>query len=300
MAVASLALAWDLAGGTQGLSRLGAADPGWLALALASTVPMQLLSAARWAFTAQRLGATLDAATAVREYYVASLLNATMPAGMAGDALRAWRHGRAGAGRLRVAVHAVVIERAAGQVALAVVVLAGVALAIGGGAERAAPLGLVVVGLAVAVVVVVGLAALGTRPRRALAALGADAARAFWPAGPLLTQVALSAAVIACYLGCFAAVAGALGVALGPLALLLGVPAVLYAMALPVSIGGFGLREVAAAAAWPLLDRPPADGVLCALVYGLVVLAGSLPGAVVLAVDRQAARSQSNSTSGPI
>lgn len=69
---------------------------------------------------------------------------------------------------------------------------------------------------------------------------------------------------------------------LQPAIALLAIPVVLYAMILPVSVGGLGLRELTAAGLWPLLDMAAAEGVLTALLYGGVVLVGSLPAVLFL------------------
>ena len=89
------------------------------------------LSAWRWRLTAQRLGAPIRFGEALREYYVATFLNQVLPGGVMGDAARAWRHARLsrteamdGAPVGLAAWHAVLIERASGQLALLGVVLA--------------------------------------------------------------------------------------------------------------------------------------------------------------------------------
>jgi hypothetical protein len=64
-----------------------------------------------------------------------------------------------------------------------------------------------------------------------------------------------------------------------PIALL-----VLLAMALPVSVGGWGPREGVAAWAFGAAGLGTAQGVATAVVYGLMVLVASLPGVVVLVV----------------
>ena len=65
-----------------------------------------------------------------------------------------------------------------------------------------------------------------------------------------------------------------------PLALL-----VLAAMALPLSIGGWGPREGVAAWAFALAGLGASLGVTTAVVYGVLVLVASLPGAVVLVLE---------------
>jgi len=65
-----------------------------------------------------------------------------------------------------------------------------------------------------------------------------------------------------------------------PLALL-----VLAAMALPLSIGGWGPREGVAAWAFAVAGLGASLGFTTAVVYGVLVLVASLPGAVVLLVE---------------
>ena len=127
-----LFVAWQVAGGAELLALLPETQPLWLLGALAMTLPMQCLSAWRWRYTAKRLGVPLPFRRALAEYYVASFLNSTLPSGVAGDAARVWRHGRnqpgAGRERYRGALHAVLLERAAGQFAIAIVLVAGLVL----------------------------------------------------------------------------------------------------------------------------------------------------------------------------
>jgi hypothetical protein len=63
-----------------------------------------------------------------------------------------------------------------------------------------------------------------------------------------------------------------------PLALL-----VLLAMGLPTNIAGWGPREGAAAGVFAVAGLGAAEGVATAVVYGVMALVATLPGAVVLA-----------------
>ena len=56
----------------------------------------------------------------------------------------------------------------------------------------------------------------------------------------------------------------------------------MLAMTLPTNIGGWGPREGAAAWLFALAGLGSAQGVSAATVYGVLVLAGTLPGAAVL------------------
>jgi len=56
----------------------------------------------------------------------------------------------------------------------------------------------------------------------------------------------------------------------------------LLAMGLPVNIGGWGPREAVSAVAFGATGLNAAQGVTAAVVYGLLTLVSSLPGALVL------------------
>ena len=286
-----LVFAWQVAGGAELLALLPETQPLWLLGALAMTLPMQCLSAWRWRYTARRLGVPLPFRRALAEYYVASFLNSTLPSGVAGDAARVWRHGRnqpgAGRERYRGALHAVLLERAAGQFAIAIVLVAGLVLnsellaTIPGALWLLIPIVLIVVLLQCALVSL----ALGVwirRPAGILRQLADDLRRAWTPGRVFLFQLLLSLAVAVSYLLIFYLAGRAAGHVLQPTVALLAIPVVLYAMILPVSVGGLGLRELTAAGLWPLLDMAAAQGVLTALLYGGVVLAGSMPALVYL------------------
>ena len=285
-----LALALHVAGGAALAVHLQRLQPGWLLLGLLATLPMQLLSALRWRFTAARLDAVLPLRSALAEYYVATLLNSVLPGGVAGDAARVWRHGRRRSAdtpdRFRRPLHAVMLERGAGQAAMLLVLLVALwldparhlPLAVAGGA-------CIVLASMLALVVLVA-------PRLPAARrLLEDARRVFWPAPVLLVQTLLSLAVVASYLLLFACAVLAVGGTPGWALMGVAVPLVLTAMAIPVSVGGLGLREASAAALWPLFGASAAEGALAALVYGALVVIGALPALGLLRRARRAGSS---------
>ncbi len=66
-------------------------------------------------------------------------------------------------------------------------------------------------------------------------------------------------------------------------------PWVLLAMAIPLSVAGWGIREGAAALVWQAAGLDAAEGVAASVSYGLVVLLSTLPGALVLQRRKPAA-----------
>ncbi len=280
-------------------ARLLQLDLGWAALALAVTVPQVAVSAWRWRFTAGRLGAPLGYPRALREYYLATFLNQILPAGVLGDAARAWRHGSSN-GSFGAPVHAVVLERASGQMALAVVVL-GVLLLTPALAE---PLAASVIAGDFSLLAVTALAAIPLAVplslhypalRTAGGHLLADCRRALLTPTAFAVQLLTSLVVVATYLGVFLPAARAVGIATAFAELLPPTCLALLPMASPPGVAGWGLRDTAAAFAWPLAGLGATDGVAIAVTYGVLVLLSSLPGAVVLL----AVRSKSKSTSSP-
>ena len=53
-------------------------------------------------------------------------------------------------------------------------------------------------------------------------------------------------------------------------------------MLVPLTIGGWGLREGTAAALFPLVGGSGEAGLAASIAFGLVLLASSLPGAITL------------------
>ena len=87
---------------------------------------------------------------------------------------------------------------------------------------------------------------------------------------------------MACNLATVAFCARAAGTELGLMAALTIVPIMLLVMVLPISVAGWGLREGAAAALWPVIGASAASGVAASIAFGLVILVASLPGLAVM------------------
>ncbi|WP_348761298.1 lysylphosphatidylglycerol synthase transmembrane domain-containing protein [uncultured Salinisphaera sp.] len=257
----------------------------WVGAGLALVQAQIVLSALRWRVTAARLGEPLSHRRAIGEYYLASLLNQILPGGVAGDVIRAGRGAgdRAQSG-WQAGAAAIVLERLAGQVMLFVVAGVGlVASAVAG--ETLLPAAragwLAVAGLLAALAALAGLVGRWAAGRRYLARIGRAVGRAWLARDVIGQQLVLSGLIVTAYLTAFAAASAAIGAPLGLFAVWVLVPATLLTMLLPVSIAGWGLREAAAAALWPLAGATAADGVAASIVYGVISLVGAAPGLVV-------------------
>jgi hypothetical protein len=215
--------------------------------------------------------------------YRSVFLNVTLPGGVVGDVHRGVSHGR-DVGDVSVALRAVVWERSAGQVvqgALTVVVL----LALPSPVRSVMPV--------VAATVVLALAgaafALRTRPRRGRSVwarvrstVASDLRRGVLAHRALPAIVVTSVLVVIGHAITFLIAARTAG-STAPLTVL--VPIALLAMTgmvLP-SAAGWGPREGVTAWAFAAAGLGAQRGIATAVVYGVIVLFASLPGAAVLA-----------------
>lgn len=245
----------------------------WLGVA-AMAVPLQVvLAAERWKNVSDQLGLPLERRAAIGEYASSTLLNQLLPGGVTGDVVRVWRHGKA-TKAVGGPVRAAVLDRWMGQTVLAVVALVGVLrwTAVHPGTAPPAGagpgVGLVVMGLLAVLVVPSKVPVVGPLAR--------DARRAVVSRRGLPMHLLLSMALVGSFVVGFWASAQAVGSPLGS-ALGTVVPLLLLVMALPVTIGGWGLREATAAVLLPLLGWTAADALAVTTVYGLSQLVGALP-----------------------
>jgi glycosyltransferase 2 family protein len=264
---------------------LGAQDIGaqlrgtswpWLALAVAALSGQIVLSALRWRLTAGALGLPVGRRRAVREYWLSVLGNTMLPGGVLGDLGRVarMRHD-AGLGR---AAETVVIERLAGQLALfAVAGLGAVAWFWPHPVAQAGAGGALVAGLVGAVTIRRAARGQG-RVARLLRLLG----RAWTGPAVWREQLGLTALILACNIGGFWAAARAVGLVLDPVGALFVIPAALAAMLVPLTVNGWGLREGAAAAVWPLAGASAAQSVAASVVFGVAALLAALPGVLAI------------------
>jgi len=259
--------------------------PGVVA-AVTLTALTTLCSAWRWRVVARALGMYIGLPGAVGAYYRSLFLNSVLIGGVLGDVHRAVRHGRR-AGDLVRGLRAVAWERLCGQVIQAVVT-AVVLLTLPSPVRPALPY--VLAGIAM----VTGCAALvawraarrgQSRLTRAARAVSDDLrhgllARDVWPQLLVASVLVVAGHTITFVIA--ARIAGST-LPLGELLALLMV--VQVAVAIPLSVGGWGLREGAAAWAFAAAGLGAATGVTIATLYAVLMLIAVSPGAGLLLGD---------------
>jgi uncharacterized membrane protein YbhN (UPF0104 family) len=285
LAAATLAvLVWHVGTGPF-LDGLRTVDGRALAAAAGLAVLTTVCCAWRWRVVARGLGVDLPLATAVAAYYRSLFLNVTLPGGVVGDVHRGISHGRdtSDVGR---GLRAVAWERSAGQV-VQVVLTVAVLLVAPSPVQAAVPfaaLALVVAAIGVVLATRVRRAGGASRWARLRSAAARDVrhallARRAWPA-----IAVASALVVAGHVATFMIAARTAGATAPPSEMLALALIVLLGAALP-NVGGWGPREGVTAWAFAAAGLGASVGVATAVVYGVMVLFASLPGAAVLAAD---------------
>ncbi|WP_421999483.1 lysylphosphatidylglycerol synthase transmembrane domain-containing protein [Reyranella sp.] len=265
---------------------LAGVDP-WLAcLAIVVLMTVPAISIPRWRAILSSLGEELPTPTVARALYVGAFFNQVLPSSVGGDAWRIWFCTRAGV-PLGVAANSVLIERLVGLVAVVLCFCLTIPVLLGRVGDHPARW-LLWLMLAGCVGVLLGLAVLaaiaGRLDRspllRPLASLGralSTVARSSH-VGLLLWTGLLgqAAAILAFYL--VSRGAGA-PLTLVDCAVTLA-PGLLIAL-VPVSLGGWGVREGAFVLLLGFYGMRPEQSLVVSVLFGLALLAASMPGLVL-------------------
>jgi uncharacterized membrane protein YbhN (UPF0104 family) len=246
----------------------------WFILA-AVLVPIQIVLASwRWRRISNDLGLPLSRLHATSEFGLSVLLNQVLPGGIAGDAIRVWRH-RSGHGALGGPLRAAVVDRAVGHVAHITVTAFGLGLWILVHPTPPPGIAWAIVGTTVVVLIYVW-----NWPMPGVRRVLADAHTALTGWRRALDHATASIVLVGLFLLCFWCCAQALHLPLG-VGAITAVPLLMLALVLPVSVGGWGLREVSATAVLGTLGWSAESSVALSAAYGMVNLVGSTPAALV-------------------
>ena len=273
-------------------------DAFWVAVALAAIATQIAVAAQRWSWIAGRLGAVLPARRAVRYSFVAAFFNQALPSTVGGDAMRVWLLAR-GDQQWKRAVYSVFVDRAAGVGFLAVVVAACLPWSLELIAAPEGRAAVMVIGLGGVAGLVGGLALAFTAPGPRLAA---------WRPARLLFEIAGASraalldrargpgiAVLSVFIHILTVVAAwclARAIAISPnaLAMLILIPPVMLISMIPISIGGWGIREGAMVVAFGYAGIEPSQALAVSVLLGGSTLAVAAAGGVIWLAERHPAR----------
>jgi uncharacterized membrane protein YbhN (UPF0104 family) len=273
------------------LELLADADWPWWLAALAVTLAGQVVAGMRWAALARPLGFDFPRRFFVRRFFEGMFFSLCLPSSIGGDVVKAVRIGGSTSLRL-LAACSVLADRLTGLSALGVLV--GTAMLARRYDLATTATATVFGGLLAGVLLAfwIGLALLdrlhallpeGSGPRDFIGRLLPYRRRpslVIWAVGwSFVVQLGGVLAV--------ALVARALGVVQPPLVWVSVVPLVALAMVLPISIGGFGVRENALEFLLRGYGVPSETGIAIALLWGLCTVLAGLVGGVLFLLERQ-------------
>ncbi|MEM6659133.1 MAG: lysylphosphatidylglycerol synthase transmembrane domain-containing protein [Pseudomonadota bacterium] len=273
----------------QVLEHLFTLNLGWIGISILAVTFATLLMALRWQLVARALHVRFDYPFALREYYLAQLINSAVPGGVTGDITRAVRTRKQS--DMKRAAKSVIAERMLGQIAMVSLLMFGCLVALLWDRDFDRP------ALFWTVVLILGLIMAATyavsRSKSSVGKFLDFALQLQLRPSFLALGIGTTAGLI---LGFYAA-ARATGIIIPVQALAMIVPLILCAMLIPVSIGGLGWREGAAAALFPIFGAPTSAGVAAGLAYGAVMLISTLPAVLILVRQKQSATRSSTGKS---
>lgn len=290
--LALLALVFYFAGPQRIFAAFGNASPAWLAAAFAAAVAAALTSALRWHALTQWLGLATRRGSLIVAYYRGMAVNTVMPgATLGGDTLRALHVQRMG-NPLTSSAASVALDRMSGLWVLLVMALATTAVAQFAGLLPAALLPLPPLLTAACAIGVLSAPTFVWQASRAWHVHMPDAVeRALaalhdrpTPLTHLVTQFGWSAAVQGFSILAFALAGRAVGLDLPFWLFIIAAGPVFILAALPVSIGGWGTREAAAAVTLGHFGASTELAVAAAILYGLFAVLQGAFGALSLLI----------------
>jgi uncharacterized membrane protein YbhN (UPF0104 family) len=263
-------------------------DPRMAALSVGLMLVQVLLGAVRWGMVLRALSGALTAVRTLKIYYIGVFFAMVLPgAAVGGDAVRIYFTRKAGL-ELGSAIGSVMLERAVTVLGLVLLVAATQPLLI----ARVPDIPGTWVFPVLLVVCIVGILVLSQLDRtpdslrhwrvvRGLASLAADTRRLFF--SPAWGGGTLAVAVIGHINLSLAAWVLALGLRLdvGAVDCLVLIPPVILTTILPISIGGWGVREGAMVTAFGFIGVAHESALVLSVLFAVVGMVTALPGGLV-------------------
>lgn len=299
--VVTVGLIWLVARGVDlgaALGRAGDLAPGAAALAVTLLILHCFVAGWRWRMIMRLFGPMVPVGSAIRVFMEGYFFNNALPSTIGGDAVRIWRV--AGLGLpIGASINGVLLDRLTGLTGLFILVAVGQPLLyarIDDPVTRLAFAGILVAGVA-------GIALLifaGSIPKRFIPAplrdginqLSEATRAAYLRPAISLPVLGLSVLVHGLIVVSVHVIAMGMGLEVGLFESMVLVPAVILLSTLPVSIGGWGLREGLMVVALGLADVPADAALTVSVLFGLAQIVAGLPGGALwlMAGDRAATR----------
>ena len=260
--------------GSEILYILGSVDLIFLPLVLAVSIFQYLLSAWRWCFIASKTQSSINYNDALRYYYIAGFMNNILPTGILGDIYRTLniKVNNKNSSNFLKSLQSVIFERLSGQLALIVTFIFSLQIFFIVNQKYMASAYV----LAVIILLFVLTKLLFFYQKKNQYFINF---KYIFSGKRLYKHFLLSLIIVLTYITTYIICAYSLNLKIDLISFFVFAPIILFSMALPVSIGGWGIRETTALVISFLLGLSVSASVTVAIVYGLCNLLCSLPGA---------------------
>jgi len=256
-------------------TRLSAIDPFWIFLAVLATIFQIFLGALRWREISAACSAPLGTGQAFRYNMIGAFFNQTLPSTIGGDAMRLWLVKQTGAG-WRAATYSVLVDRAIGLIALAIIVIVSLPWSYDLVANHRGRIALLLVdigalgaGIGFLIVGYISWKWLTTFwPTKHVHACSVIANRVIFNrrSGPKIAVLSISIHVMAVVIAWCAVRSISAPAAFEQLFML--VPPIMLITMLPISIAGWGVREATMMVAFGYAGLAQTDGTIVSLLFG--------------------------------
>lgn len=274
-------------------------DPIWAAIAVLALLAQIGFAGLRWSRVATQLDLAVPPAHAARFTLIAAFFNQALPSTIGGDAMRVWLVGRTDR-RWKQAIYSVLVDRVAGVGYLALIVAICLPWSLERILAHEGQVAIMAIGLggvaAFPAILLLG----GWRPRGALAELrltrmaleiAAAAQRALF--GRRSGALVAGCSIVVHFLTVFSAWSLARAIAISPNALdfLFLIPPVMLIAMIPISVGGWGIRESAMVVAFGYAGMEQSQAFAVSVLIGAAgLVVGAIGGAVWLSERRPGRR----------
>lgn len=268
--------------------QLRSVNPGLLALSAGLVLLQTFAGALRWQAIMAAQGGRVDTVTTFRIYYIGVFFATFTPGGVFGDVVRVWHANRAGL-TLPSAISSVILDRLIVVAYLVLITIATVHL-LPSQVQAQFPLGIASVLLAAALFAGLG-APLAIRALPAKMRAHALVAKLVSLSDSMLSVttrplslawiLVLTAISQLLLCGAIDVLARSIDIGVGFVHFMILMPPVILATILPVSIGGWGMRETAMVFTLGLVGVEPERAFLLSVLMGVLSIVMSLPGGVL-------------------
>ena len=245
----------------------------YLPLIVLLSLLQYFLSAWRWHFIASKTRSRIDYKDAIRFYYISGFLNNILPTGILGDIYRSINIKINGEkrGNILKSLQSVILERLSGQITLVVTFIISLSLFFFINEKYTAFY--YVIGTILILFLLIRLFFRYKQNNKYIINF-----KYIFSGKLFYKHFFLSLIIILTYITTYIICAFSLNLNIDIISFFVFAPIILFSMTLPVSIGGWGIRETTALAISFLLGLTVSASVTVAIVYGLTNLFCSLPG----------------------